>query len=33
MSNTMIIAIFFVSLFVLLYGIIKLKMDSGVMIS
>ena len=31
MSNTMIIAIFFVSLFVLLYGIIKLKMDSGVM--
>ena len=27
----MIIAIFFVSLFVLLYGIIKLKMDSGVM--
>ena len=31
MSNTMIIAIFFISLFILLYGIIKLKMDSGVM--
>lgn len=31
MSNTMIIAIFFISLFILLFGIIKLKMDSGVM--
>lgn len=31
MSNGMIIAIFFVSLAVLLFGIIKLKMDSGVM--
>lgn len=31
MSNTMIIGIFFVSLFVLLFGIIKFKMDSGVM--
>ena len=31
MSETMIIVVFFISLAILLYGIIKLKMDSGVM--
>lgn len=31
MSNTLIIGIFFVSIFILMFGIIKLKMNSGVM--
>ena len=31
MSNTMIITVFFISLAILLFGIIKLKMDSGMM--
>ena len=31
MSETMIIVVFFISLGILLFGIMKLKMDSGVM--